>query len=196
MKAFLTILLTTTVLMAAPVTQVTLVNTGNPAQNDGKHFVGPYTLALGGQNVPVLCIDFEDNTKPGDRWAASVSDLGIDLGDTYHPDELVEYREEAYLYTMIIEPRADRVDIQHAAWAITDASYVVDAAAARWIAAAKDAYGTVGSTKFEIVSEVPGHAGPRRQEFLTEAVAPEPYLINLLGGLLATGLAILGRRRP
>ncbi len=195
MKAFLTILFATSALMGAPVTQVTLVNTGNPAQNDGKHFVGPYTLAIDGQNVPVLCIDFLDDTKAGDHWSAYVSDLGLDLGDTYHPDELVEYREEAYLYTLIIKPAADRIDIQHAAWAITDPDYAADAAADRWIAAAEGANATVDAKRFEIVSEIPKHADPRRQEFITE-VAPEPYMVDLLGGLLATCLAMLRRRRP
>ena len=194
MKWCISLLFLGAALGAAPLTQVTLINAGDPAQNDGKHFVGPYTLSLDGQNVPVLCIDFKDATRPGDRWNAHVTQLGLDLGDTYHPAELAEYEEEAYLYTLILEPHADRIDIQHAAWAITDPDYIANAAAERWMAAAQEESRGVKWATFEIISEVPGHACSRKQEFITETLVPEPCLINLISGSLAITLAFYRRR--
>ena len=194
MKRFLSLLPLGAALGAAPITPITLINAGHPAQSDGKHFVGPYTLSLNGRDVPVLCIDFKDETRPGERWNAHVSQLGLDLGDTYHPAELTEYEEEAYLYTLIIEPDADRVGIQHAAWAITDPNFLANAAAERWLLAAQEACRTVRWIDFKIMSEVPDHHGSRKQEFITETLVPEPCLLNLLAGVFAIALAFLRRK--
>ncbi len=180
---------------AAPLTRVTLVDPGNPSMDDGSYYVGPYTLNVDGRNVAALCIDFSDDVQVGDHWTAYVSSLRGDLADTYHPDEPLEYEEEAYIYTRIIQPEADRVDLQHAAWSITDRDYQPDAAAERWVSQAQRGYQIIDMTNFVIVSGAPGQKGSRSQEFITLSQAAEPSCIDLMAGLTAIGLALLGRKR-
>lgn len=195
MNLFLSLLLAGTTLAAAPVTQVTMVDAGHPVQKYGRQFVGPYTISLNGQDLPALCIDFKDETHPMEQWQAYASRLDGDLDDTYRPDELIEYQEEAYLYTLILLPNADRLDIQHAAWAITDSAYHANAAAKRWIEAAMHGYGSIQLSRFEIISETRSHCPQREQEFIVELPVPEPATINLLAGLLVVSLAAINRRK-
>ncbi len=89
---------------------------------------------------------------------------------------------------------ADRIGLQHAAWALLDPDFAADGTAQKWIVEASEEYGTVDLAGFAIVSEVAGCKGARRQEFLTAAL-PEPFFINFFGGLIAIGLVLLGRRR-
>ncbi len=195
MKVLITLLLAGSVLLGAPISRVTLLDAGVPPVYDGANYVGPYTIQLNGRDVPVLCIDFADDSSVGDQWDAYVNPLEASLTKTYHPLALVKYEEEAYLYSMSLRPDADRIGIQHAAWAIFDQGYAADSDAERWIEQAQENYGTVKPGNFEILSGVRSHAGSRKQEFLTETVIPEPTLLELLAGLATIGLALLGRRR-
>ena len=129
MKLFSLFLLAGAVLSAAPLAQVSLVNAGSPLVDDGQYYVGPYTLSINGQNVAAMCVDFQDESYVGDTWTASLSQVGGNLSATYHADDAVQYKEEAYLYSLLTLPGADRVDIQHAAWSITDPGYSINAAA-------------------------------------------------------------------
>ncbi len=188
------LLFTGMALVAAPITRVTLIDAGSPLVNDGAYFVGPYTLGVDGRNVPVLCTDLNDQSALGDQWNAYTTPLGGDLSDTYHPGAFLQYEEEAYLYTLLMEPGADRIGLQHAAWAITDEAYQIDQTAESWVSEARQNARKIDAGKFEIISEVDGIQGSRSQEFLT-AIVPESSLVNLFAGLLAIGLALLGKKR-
>jgi hypothetical protein len=195
MKLFVCLFLAGAALFAAPLTSVTLINAGYPLMNDGRDAVGPYTLSLTGGNVPALCIDFADDAQIGERWSAYVSPLEGSLADTYHPEQRVAYEEEAYLYTLITEPAADRTDLQHAAWSLTDSEYVPDASAEHWVSQAQRDYKTIDFKKFVVISEAPGDTGSRSQEFIAVSPVAEPSWINLMAGLTAIGLALIGRKR-
>ncbi len=195
MKLLVCSLLACLPLFAAPLTRVALVDAGRPPVDDGSDYVGPYTLSLDGRDLAVLCVDFADDVQVGDQWDAYVSPLKGSLANTYHPENPVEYEEEAYLYTLIVQPGADRVDLQHAAWSITDPDYLPDTAAERWVLQAQRDYQTTDFAKFVVISKAPEQTGPRSQEFITIAPAVEPPCINLMAGLIAIGLALLGRKR-
>lgn len=195
MKLFVCLFLACVALFAAPLTSVTLVNAGYPLMNDGKDYVGPYTLNLTGGEVLALCIDFIDEAHVSDRWTAYVSPLEGSLTDTYHPEQRAVYEEEAYLYALITEPGADRTDLQHAAWGLTDSEYEADASAEHWVSQAQRDYRTIDFNKFVVISEAPGETGSRSQEFIAVSPVAEPSWINLMAGLTAIGLALIGRKR-
>ena len=195
MKLFVCLFLTCASLFAAPLTKVMLINAGDPPMTDGKDYVGPYTLQLPGGDVPALCIDLADEAQVGEQWTAFVSPLEGSLADTYHPEQRVAYEEEAYLYSLITEPGGDRTDLQHAAWSLTDSAYGPDASAERWISQAQRDYETIDFKKFVVVSEAPGDTGSRSQEFIAVSPVAEPAWINLMAGLTAIGLALIGRKR-
>jgi hypothetical protein len=185
-------LLAAGLLCASPITTtVKLVNAGNPALGDGHYYVGPYTLLVNGQNIPALCVDFGHTSSIGDTWSAYLSQVGGDISHTYHPTFGVQYEEEAYLYSLITQPGADRVDIQHAAWAITG-GFTADAAAQTFVNLAVANYSTFNFSGYYIVSSV--DSDHRKQEFLIhDPVAPEPASFALIGlGLLG---AFAVRRR-
>ncbi len=181
-------------LTAAPITRVTLVDAGRPVLSDRTYDVGPYDLRIGGWVEPVLCIDVDDTDKIGAQWTAVVSNLSGDLRGTYHPLDRDEYAEEAYLFSLITKAGADRIDLQHAAWAITDSGYRANAAAEVFVRAAETNAWRVDLGRFEVISEAPGYKGAREQEFLG-AAAPEPFWSDLLAGLIGVGLSLLGKKR-
>ena len=194
MKILLASLCTGIALVAAPIAQVTVADAGHPLKSDGTYYVGPYDLRIGTRTAAALCIDVEDQSKVGAHWAAAISNLSGSLAATYQPGELVKYEEEAYLFTLITRPGADRIGLQHAAWALLDLNFAADPTAKKWVIEASKEYRTIDLAGFAIVSEVAGYKGARMQEFLTAAV-PEPSLINFFGGLIAIGLVLLGKRR-
>lgn len=195
MKLFSLFLLAGAILSASPVTsavtaQVKLVNAGSPLIDDGHYYVGPYTLSINGQNFAALCVDVLDESRVGDTWTAALSHVGGDISNTYHPGSDVLYKEEAYLYNLITQPGADRLDIQHAAWFITDASYAINSAARAYVTLAQNNYASMDFSRFELVSSL----GPnnRQQEFMVGT--PEPGSLALLGaGLMLTGLVLRKR---
>ena len=191
-KLFLTFLLAGMIGSATPLVEVSLVGAGTPPKSDGKHYVGPYTLRISGHEAMVLCIDLNDESSVGDHWLAYENDLAGSLQETYHPAWLRQYEEEAYLYSAISKPGADRIGIQQAAWAITDPGYQVDAAAKVWMERAAQSAYSIDLAEYRIISEAGDEAGPRKQEFIT--AVPEPSLIDLLGGMQVIGIGLLFRR--
>jgi hypothetical protein len=93
----------------------------------------------------------------------------------------VQYKEEAYLFSLITQPGADRIDIQHAAWAITG-GFTANSAAQHYIDLAAANYSTFNLAGYEIVSGI--NSANHQQEFLihnNDPVAPEPASLGLLG---------------
>lgn len=195
MQILFAFLLAATSLAASTITTVTLLDAGRPVVRDGRHSVGPYTLRIEGRTLSALCIDLPDQTGVGRSWNAYLNSFGDDLAYTYHPADAVTYAEEAYLYTRILQPGADRIAIQQAAWALTDSDIVPGADAMRWMLRARQDFNEIDLKHFVIVSEVPGRSCSRAQEFVAEIPIPEPALIGLAAGLVLTALAPLFRRQ-
>ncbi len=209
MKYILTFFMFGALLSAGPVS-VTLVNAGNPVLHDGNGVdVGPYTLSLNGMNYAALCVDNKDWSQLNSPWSADLTAVNSsNLSDTYHPAEGIEYEEDAYLYSLITKPGADRVDLQHAAWDIINDSITSSTSLAglhlfsgdtSLINQATADYNKSGLNfaDFEIVSGFDKGTG-REQEFIIggNCDAPEPASFALLGvGLLMAGTTRAWRKR-
>lgn len=208
-KAILSFLVFGAVLSAAPVTasSVTLTGAGSPAvtQQIGNEdvYIGPYTLNIGGQSVAALCIDFQDNTNLNATWNANITNLSShDLSKTYHPGSATQYKEAAYLFSLITKPGVsgeDRTELQDAAWYIFDSSEVsgVMNSESRYYYENAVKFGdSMNASNFAIVSSVdPIHN--RQQEFMVDASSvPEPATVALMGaGLTIAGLVARSRRK-
>ena len=193
-KVFSIFLLAAAALSATPATtQITLVNAGSPLVSDGYDYVGPYTVSMNGQNYAALCVDFFHQTATGTTWTAYVN-TSSDYSKVYHSDNPLLYAEEAYLYNQITKPNADRIDIQHAAWNITDPNYKVSGTAQAFVQAAQANFANVNMSGFEVLSDKCGS----QQEFLVwtpSAAAPEPASFAMLGGGLLLGIGLIRRNR-
>jgi hypothetical protein len=174
-----------------------------PAENGAP--AGPYMLNVDGNSVLGMCMD--DFRGADGTWTANVTSLANpDLSNTvlgnnanvfgYQLDSTQMYSMEAYLFEQLIQPGADRADIQLAAWALMDPvtfnnlANSNNTAAEKYVFAAYDNISTVNTAGFEILSDV----GGTHQEFMTST--PEPGSLALLGaGLLAVGATRFLRRK-
>ncbi len=210
-KPILSFFLFGAILSATPV-NVTLLNAGNPlaVNPTGQFYVGPYTLTLNGIATPAMCVDDFIDNNIGDKWQANVTSVtSSDFGKTYlgNNGETIEgyhatssqlYTAEAYLFSLITKPGADRADIQEAAWAIMDPktlSQVFNSEETKvqnYLQAAYDNSPSFDASGYSIISDVTKNG---KQEFIV-ASAPEPASFALFGGgLLAAGAARFLRRR-
>jgi hypothetical protein len=197
-KLAFSFLLAAGLLCASPITTtVKLVDAGQPKLSDGQYYVGPYDLLINGQTVAALCIDFSDHTSRGTSWTAYLSDVGGDISHTYHPTYDVQYKEVAYLFSLITQPGADRIHIQHAAWAIMGGYTVGSHSTSHdFIELAEDNYSTLNLAGYEIVSGINSYN--HQQEFLIhkDPVAPEPASLGLFGlGLVGAFAARRWRKK-
>ena len=193
-KLFSIFVLAAAALSATPATtEVTLQDVGSSPLSDGSYYIGPYTLSINGQNHAALCVDFDHDTNPVTTWTAYVN-TSHDFSGSYHSDNPDLYRQEAYLYNLITKPNADRIDIQHAAWNITDPNYTADSAAQSFVDLAKANFGSVNLNGFQVLSDV----NHQQQEFLvfdSACAAPEPSSFAMLGGGLLLGVGLIRRNR-
>ncbi len=208
MKLLTAFLLAAAALSAGPITQVTLVNAGSPSviastvtiDGDTKNnvYIGPYTLLMNGQDVAALCIDFFDASHVNDTWNAYVNAVGSsNLTGTYHPTYGQEYEEDAYLFSQIVKPGADRTGLQEAAWditayGITNSSYKYLIGDNSYIDAALADYSKMNFSGFEIVSDTVNGA---EQEFLVATPEPGSFMLLGVGLLLAAGIGRQRRKR-
>ena len=205
------------VLTAAPV-NVTFVDAGNPLVHYNGEPAGPYTVNVNGVSTPAICMDDFLYVGFGDTWTANTTavnssnfsqtylgsgDLGNTsrtiLGQTYNTSQV--YTAEAYLFSQLTQPKADRGPIQYAAWAIMDPQMLSsilqsqDTAVETYVRMALDnlSFNTGG---FTILSQTGYYNGyTYKQEFMV-ASTPEPASVVLLGtGLLIAGISRFLRRR-
>ncbi len=209
-KSILSFFLFGAILSAAPV-NVVLLNAGNPlaVNPSGQYYVGPYTLTLNGTATPAMCVDDFIDNNVGSKWRAYETNAASpDLSHTYlgNGSTMVDgisftnsqvYQAEAYLFSLISEPGADRSDIQEAAWAIMDPTTLSnvfstnEANVENYLDAAYENSPSFDASGYIIISDVDKGS---KQEFI--ASAPEPATVALFGGgLLAAGAARFLRRR-
>ena len=181
----------------------------------GTNFLaGPYNLNVNGVLTPAMCMD--DFLEVGGPWTANVTNVnGPDFSNTYlgsgpvtiHgytvPTSLV-YQTEAYLFSELIQPSADRANLQLAAWAIMDANTLDNVISHNNTTVENDilgAYEAVTNAKsafnpanYEILSDVNPNTTGRSQEFIVATPEPSTYLL-FGSGLLIAGVMRFSRRR-
>lgn len=220
-KSILSFFLFGAILSAAPVS-VTLVDAGNPVKSVGGVDVGPYDLSINGITVQAMCMDDFLTSKVGssNKWNANISSVTGNLSNTYlgestssnwigwlppsYTDKQI-YTMEAYLFNELVQPNANRGNIQQAAWDIMDAvSYWGDYHNSDVMAVLNDAlknYSTFDASGYEIVTDVSGNGyNCGNQEFMIHpdpaSATPEPATFALMGGaLFAAGAFRFFRRK-
>jgi hypothetical protein len=206
------------ILSATPV-QVKYLNPGTPPVAHNGVYVGPYTLSINGVSTPAMCMDDFLEVYNGDHWAANVTavkssnlsstylgsgDLGSTsrkiFGQNYTSNQV--YTAEAYLFSLLTKPDADRVNIQEAAWAIMDASTMTSIVKSKNLAVESYVQMAFNNLSFDaqyfrIISQTGLYSGNSKQEFMVVST-PEPASIALFGsGIFAVGLAgFIRRRKP
>ena len=202
MKFIFSLFLVGTIVSASPIT-VTLLNSGSS--------VSPYTLTVNGMKVAGLSVDDKNGSDLFGNWPANITSISSGVfTNTYHPTEGIEYKEDAFLLSLITQPNADRLDIQHAAFDIIDNGITASSqiatlelagklnandAALPYIFDALSGYKTFNFSGYEIVSSA---TDCYREEFIVDSKcdAPEPASFALLGaGLLMAGASRAWRRR-
>ena len=207
-KIFFSLLCSAAFAVASPV-HVSLVNPGTPAITDSsRDYVGPYTLSIGGADVAAMCLD--DFFKTSGSWNADLTAVNSgNLANTYLGNQSFRvdgttlssaqvYKVEAYFFSEIIQPGADRVDLQDAAWTFMDDvaghfPHSTSTTVNNDIANALENYKSINAAGFDIVSQVAPGCDPE-QEFIV--ATPEPASLGLLGGtLLLLGMMRIRSKR-
>ena len=89
--------------------------------NDGHDYVLPYTLSVDGHLYDAACYDFFDSGAIGQIWSAnllSVYQAAAQGKFSAVLNSLSKYQTIARLYSLA--PDADKVNLQHAIWAVFD----------------------------------------------------------------------------
>lgn len=213
-KSILSFFLFGAILSAAPV-NVTFVDAGNPLKVVNNIYVGPYDLNVNGKAVQAMCMD--DFRTVGGNWQANVTAVnGTDFSKTYVGNSKTFdipgygnltigakdlYQAEAYLFSNIIKPNADRADIQEAAWAIMDPNTLANVFTSNNTAVKNilfdtyNNYSNFDASGYEILSDI-SNSSPNQEFMMGPTATPEPASFALLGGgLFAAGAARLFRRK-
>ena len=201
-----------TLVSATPI-NVAFLNPGNPGVVSNGVFVGPYTLSLNGVTTPAMCMDDFLEVYNNDTWTVNSTNAASKhlentylgnkgasiLGYSYTSSQI--YTAEAYLFSLITKPGADRIDIQEAAWAIMDPAAMANVfirnntGVEAYLTDAQNHYSTFDASGYSIISQTGRYSNASKQEFMV-ASAPEPATFVLLGsGLFAAGAARFLRRR-
>jgi hypothetical protein len=173
-------------------------------------YAGPYIMDVNGHLVPGMCMD--DFRGVNGTWTANVTNVDSSnlsntvLGNTtfseygYTITSSQIYKMEAYLFSEIIQPNADRANLQLAAWALMDPNTLANVINSNNVTVENDelaAYNVVTNPQsgfnfggYEILSDVDG----KNQEFLVAAPEPSTYLL-LGSGLIIAGALRFSRRR-
>ena len=190
------------ILSAAPIS-VSLVSGGA-----GGSQAGPYTLDVNGTNTLAMCMDDLKTSYTGAQygWSANVTNVsGSDFSKTYlgNYGMSVEgynlsskqiYTAEAYLFSELVKPGADRNDLQQAAWAIMDPATLSKAnqTVQNILVDAYQHSASFNTAGYQIISDTKDC----NQEFMTSSAAPEPASVALMGGsLFLAGIARFFRRK-
>lgn len=219
-KAIFSLFLFGAMLSAGPVNtvQVTFEN-AKPVETVpgmGSAEAGPYTLDVNGVWVPAMCMD-DFRTVDSTPWTAAVTSVtssnlsatvlgngSTSIGNTTITNTQA-YEMEAYLFSEIVQPNANRPDLQLAAWSIMDSSTYNMVANGKGssnadLTAYNDLWGAYNVVTnphsgfdfggYEILSDTANCS----QEFMV--ATPEPATCLLFGiGLLVAGAARFSRRR-
>ncbi len=194
------------ILSAAPVVNVSFVDAGHPVLSAYGADVGPYDLKINGVTVKAMCMD--NFLSVGDPWKANITSVsGNDFSKTYMGNQTFNvfgqtftskdvYTAEAYLFSEIVKPGADRADIQEAAWDIMNPDTLKkDSNNTKVESVLQDVslnYKNFNTSGYQIISDV-NSCNPN-QEFMTST--PEPATFALLGGgLFLAGAARMFRRK-
>ena len=209
-KAILFSLLVGCSLASANTVQMSFVS-ANPVvvvPGMGGDEAGPYTMNVNGQLVPAMCMD--DFRGVSGTWTAWVTPIGSsDLSHTVLGSNLTlnedgysftgvqAYEMEAYIFSEIVQPKADRANLQLAAWALMDPTTMSNVSqnkdVQKDIAGAYNAitnpHSRFNSGGYEILSDIRG----TNQEFIV--ATPEPSMFFLMGaGLVFAGAIRFSRR--
>lgn len=197
-------------------TNVTFIaGTGNTFGNNN-FSIGPYTLTVGGQQVLMVCDDFQDEVSAGENWIANTSTVtGAMLGQYFNgsvfnphatnpvfPSGFNEYEAVAWLSQQMMANLNNNYTlgaIQWAIWSLTDPGLSLSAngitgadalAVQNEIALALANYSSGNYSGMLIFTPTGnGSNGLPPQEFLL--FTPEPATLGLLGtGLLAIALGL------
>jgi len=204
-KTIFSLLIFGAILSASPI-PVTFVS----ATSD----IGPYTLNVNGQNVQAMCMDDFLHVSANETWNANVTAVNsTDFSNTYFGNQTVSaygytltsaniYTMEAYLFSQITQPNADRTDIQQAAWAIMDQNTLNNVinsgntAVENVLGQALANYSSFDASSYEILSDTTT-GSDAAQEFMTQgSAAPEPATFALFGlGFVAAGATRFLRKK-
>lgn len=202
MKRMVLSLLSFAAVAAASPVAVTYVNAGpsNVVDSIGD-YVGPYTLNINGTNVAAMCVD--DFFYTHGSWSADLTNVtSSNLSETYLGNGLVTiggekfsassiYLAETYLYSQIIRPGADRIDLQDAAWTLMDYAtghnpHSTNQTVNSILSNLPADIASFNASGYEILSEANPGSRPE-QEFIY--ATPEPASVGLMGAtLLMLGL--------
>ena len=173
---------------------------------------GPYILNVNDELVPAMCMD--DFRGVSGTWTASVTPVGssdlshtvLDSNNTVNKDGYIVtgtqvYEMEAYLFSQIIQPKADRADLQLAAWALMDGTTMSNVISSNNKTVENDigaAYNAITNPQsgfnpanYEILSDLNG----KNQEFMAGIPEPSTFFLMGAGLVLAGGLRFWRRGR-